>query len=255
MKVNRKSKPIKLDLNGSVTANENFKVLKDGSIEAYNGKFIGGIIQIKDNSSNGTSENIKMTNNNNSRVKSQIGSSGFIFESYNSALQFFNSLDDDGVLYFNINGGKNGSSKWNTSINMQCGNGNNDGVTGIFLTDKNVASTFVTPSEVKSPLLTQSSLAEYKKNFEKLEDNALKKLKEIDIYKYNLKCEKDTDKKHIGFVIGDNYNYSKEVTSVDNQGVDNYSFTSLCCKAIQELSEKVEQLQKEVKELKGGNNK
>lgn len=98
--------------------------------------------------------------------------------------------------------------------------------------------------------LTQTSLAEQKKNFEKMQDGAVDVLKNIDIYKYNLKCEKDTDKKHIGFVIGDKYNYSKEVTSLDNKGVDNYSFTSLCCKAIQELSQQVESLQNEIKILK-----
>lgn len=98
--------------------------------------------------------------------------------------------------------------------------------------------------------LTQTSQEKNKKNFEKLQDNALDILKTIDIYKYNLKNEKDTDKKHIGFVIGDNFNYSKEVTSLDNQGVDNYSFTSLCCKAIQELSAQVKELQKEISELK-----
>ena len=227
----------------------NFNVDKDGNMNCSNATITGGLIDIKDNSSNGSSGNIKMTNNNNSKTKSQLGSSGFLFESFNSALQFFNSLSNDGMLSFNMSGGKNGSSKWNTNINIQCGNGNNDGVTGIFLIDKNVASTSVTPSEVKSPLLTQSSLAEYKKNFEKLGDNALKILKEIDIYKYNLKCEKDTDKKHIGFVIGEDYNYSKEVTSLDNQGVDNYSFTSLCCKAIQEQQEIIEQLQNKINEL------
>lgn len=103
---------------------------------------------------------------------------------------------------------------------------------------------------ITTPYVTQTSLEENKKNFEKLQDNALETLKQIDIYKYNLKNEKDTDKKHIGFVIGDNFNYSKEVTSLDNQGVDNYSFTSLCCKAIQELNTQVEELQKEIRELK-----
>lgn len=101
--------------------------------------------------------------------------------------------------------------------------------------------------------LEQTSLATQKKNFERLQDNALETLKQIDIYKYNLKSEKDTDKKHIGFVIGDNFNYSKEVTSLDNQGVDNYSFTSLCCKAIQELSTKVEELENKIKEMEGNN--
>lgn len=98
--------------------------------------------------------------------------------------------------------------------------------------------------------LTQTSLEDKKKNFEKMHEKALEILNQIDIYKYNLKYEKDTDKKHIGFVIGDKYNYSKEVTSLDNKGVDNYSFTSLCCKAIQELSQQVEQLQDEMKVLK-----
>ncbi len=104
--------------------------------------------------------------------------------------------------------------------------------------------------QVMSPIISQISLEKYKKNFERLQDNALETIKNIDIYKYNLKSEKDTDKKHIGFVIGDNYNYSKEVTSIDNQGVDNYSFTSLCCKAIQELSQQVEELKKQLKEGK-----
>lgn len=108
----------------------------------------------------------------------------------------------------------------------------------------------ITNEEIIIPKVTQTSLAKSKKNFEKLQDNALETIKNIDIYKYNLKSEKDTDKKHIGFVIGDKYNYSKEVTSLDNKGVDNYSFTSLCCKAIQELSQQVELLQNEIKILK-----
>lgn len=113
-----------------------------------------------------------------------------------------------------------------------------------------IISTQIEYNQITTPSLIQTSLQESKKNFEKLQDNALNILKTIDIYKYNLRNEKDTDKKHIGFVIGDNFNYSKEVTSIDNKGVDNYSFTSLCCKAIQELSTKVEELQKEIKELK-----
>lgn len=100
--------------------------------------------------------------------------------------------------------------------------------------------------------LTQTSKEENKKNFEKMQDNALEIIKNIDIYKYNLKGEEDETKKHIGFVIGDNYNYSEEVTSTNNDGADIYSFVSLCCKAIQEQQKQIEELQKEIKELKGG---
>ena len=86
-----------------------------------------------------------------------------------------------------------------------------------------------------------------------MQNNALNIIRNIDIYKYNLKNEKDTDKKHIGFVIGDNYKYSKEVTSLDNTGVDTYSFVSLCCKAIQEQQKQIELLQEEINKLKGEN--
>ena len=114
-------------------------------------------------------------------------------------------------------------------------------------------STIVRASGITTPTMTQTSLESEKKNFEKLK-NALDIIKTIDIYKYNLKTENDKDKKHIGFVIGDKYNYSKEVTSLDNTGVDNYSFTSLCCKAIQEQQKQIEELKKEIDILKGEKN-
>lgn len=94
----------------------------------------------------------------------------------------------------------------------------------------------------------QSSLESKKKNFEKL-DNALDIIKNIDIYKYNMKTDKDTDKKHIGFVIGEDFNYSKEVTSKENDSVELYSYISVCCKAIQEQQEQIKQLQEKIKRL------
>ena len=134
-----------------------------------------------------------------------------------------------------------GDSTGHVTINSMAGGGNINivGSSGI---------TYVGNDRIETPTLIQTSLESQKKNFEKVQDNALEILKQIDIYKNNLKNEQDTDKKHIGFVIGDNYNYSKEVTSLDNKGVDNYAFTSLCCKAIQELSQKVEELENKLKE-------
>lgn len=125
----------------------------------------------------------------------------------------------------------------------------------------NYNSSSITPNEINTPKLTadeisapkinQSSLEEKKKNFEKMKDNAIEIINGIDIYRYNLKTENDKDKKHIGFVIGDKYNYSKEVTSLDNTGVDTYSFVSLCCKAIQELHAQIGNMHKEIEKLKG----
>ena len=96
--------------------------------------------------------------------------------------------------------------------------------------------------------VVQSSLENKKKNIEKL-DNALDIINNIDIYKYNFNDENDNTKKHIGFVIGDNYNYSKEVTSNKNDGVDIYSFVGVCCKAIQEQQKIIEDLQAKIQEL------
>lgn len=94
--------------------------------------------------------------------------------------------------------------------------------------------------------LTQTSKEEEKKNFKKLE-NALDIVKDVDIYEYNLKFEKDKDKKHIGFVIGDKYNYRKEITSSENDGVDTYSMISVLWQAVQEQQEQIEELKKKVK--------
>lgn len=96
--------------------------------------------------------------------------------------------------------------------------------------------------------LTQTSKESEKKNTEKYTESAIETLKNIDIYKYNFKNEDDNTKKHIGFVIGDNYKYSEEVTSNKNDGVDLYSFVSLCCKAIQEQQAEIEELKKRLEE-------
>ena len=94
--------------------------------------------------------------------------------------------------------------------------------------------------------LTQTSKEEEKKNFKKLK-NALDIVKDVDIYEYNLKFEKDKDKKHIGFVIGDKYNYRKEITSIENDGVDTYSMISVLWQAVKEQQEQIEELKKKVK--------
>lgn len=98
---------------------------------------------------------------------------------------------------------------------------------------------------IMTPYIQQTSLANKKKNFEKY-NNALEVIKNIDIYKYNLKAEEDGTKKHIGFVIGKDFKYSEEVTSRENDGADIYSFVSLCCQAIKEQQEEIEKLRKEI---------
>ena len=55
-------------------------------------------------------------------------------------------------------------------------------------------------------------------------------------------------------MIGDNYNYSHEITAVNEDGeeigVDNYSMTSLCLQAIKEQQEQIKLLKQEIELLK-----
>lgn len=112
-----------------------------------------------------------------------------------------------------------------------------------------VSETHVGYEGIRTPSLTQTSLASEKKNFEKLE-NAIDILNSTDIYKYNLRNQNDTDKKHIGFIIGDGFNYSSKITAVDREnneiGVDLYSMVSVLWKAVQEQQSLIEELRKEM---------
>ena len=96
--------------------------------------------------------------------------------------------------------------------------------------------------------LTQTSLENHKMNIERY-TGALKEIEKIDVYKYNLKVENKDTKKHIGFIIGDKYKYSKEITNNEDNGVDLYSMTSLCLQAIKEQQEIINNLQKKVSYL------
>lgn len=108
------------------------------------------------------------------------------------------------------------------------------------------ASYIDTDGDVYCNSVIPSSLEEKKKDFEKFE-NALEIVKDTDIYKYHFKNQKETDKKHIGFVIGENYKYRQELTDLDNKGVDLYSMISVLWRAVQEQQVEIEKLKKEVK--------
>lgn len=212
-----KIKADKININGVVSANGNLKVDTDGKVECTGITINGGTINLND--TKGLGNEFQITDNSQT-YKTMLGSS--IFQ-----MGFVDVLNEAGISMTT-------SETANPTIIIQ-----------------NTAGryTIIQGEGIETPKLTQTSLETQKKNFEKFNSNALDIIQQIELYKYNLKGEEGTEKKHIGFVIGDKYKYSKEVTSNDNTGVDLYSFVSVCCKAIQEQQEQINKLQNKIEEL------
>ena len=130
-----------------------------------------------------------------------------------------------------------------------------DNSSSIQLFGHNGSATTITDTGITTPTVTQTSKESAKKNIELYNENALDIVKQSEIYEYNFKFENDDDKKHIGFVIGDeggDYKTPNEVMSKDEEGIEQYNMTSILWKAVQEQQEIIEQMQKKIKELKEG---
>lgn len=212
--LNISSNNFNVDKNGNVTCT-NADV--SGSITSSNVNITGGNISLN---TQGGLDVMRVIRNNDTRTMAYMSDVSIGINNNNSTCTMY--ADNN---YASVNVSANGSSSSMSNLN------------------------------VITPELIQTSLAEQKKNFEKLQ-YGLNIIKNVDIYKYNLKTQKDTDKKHIGFVIGKDFKYSNEITAVDingkEVGVDTYSMISVSYKAIQELLEMIEQLQKEIQELRKG---
>lgn len=218
-KINQTAESITIDanrinINGTVSANGNFKVDTNGNMECNNGTFNGGKVILIDTSGVGNEFQIVSGFNNNS--KTMIGSSLFTMKS--------NALDPNGAnsIYFTT--------------------GTETGEADIGIIGPNNQRTIIKGSGITTPNVTQTSLEETKKNISKVEENALEIVKNAEIYNYNLKPEKDTDKKHYGFVIGEKYKTPKEVIASSGEGIDIYSMCSILWKAVQEQQKQIEEL-------------
>lgn len=125
---------------------------------------------------------------------------------------------------------------------------------GIFDTNSNIS--FLRADGNKSKLYVDEITAEtynnlskesLKENFKKYKD-ALSVIMNSEIYTFNFKNKKE---KKIGFVIpdlGGNFKTPDEVISSDKQGIELYTMSSIMWKAIQELNQKVEELENKLKE-------
>ena len=230
-----------VDKNGTVSCTN---ATVSGTITSNNATITGGMVQVSGGSNTGDSTglNLKVISDNTYNYSGFAPGFGIVRGQQSKYINF-QSDNDSNPAILTVNYDSNNyitatSGSWGSSI--ICHSASN--------------MTQISASGITTPTVTQTSREENKKNFEKLE-NALDILKATDIYKYNFKEQKDGEKKHIGFVIGENYNYSHEITAEDKDekeiGVDNYSMTSVLWKAVQEQQEIIENLQKQIDDLKG----
>lgn len=91
-----------------------------------------------------------------------------------------------------------------------------------------------------------TSLENIKKNITKFND-ALEIIKNSEIYEYNFKTEKDTDKKHVGFVIGDKYNTPNIVKSSTGEVIESYTMSSINWRALQQVIERLEIVERKIR--------
>lgn len=93
------------------------------------------------------------------------------------------------------------------------------------------------------------SLATFKENIQPWEESALDLINQATIYEYELKSdvENGIHRKRQGLVIGEGYDAPVKI--IDGNGVEQYLMNSWSWKAIQELSHKVDQLEKRLEEL------
>ena len=219
----------KINLTDGVIDTKNFKVDSTGNATMNNANITGGNITLSGDN-NTPKFRINNSNPNNSDMYSIYYPN--VIRMFKNNLATLTILNQTNIPQIGLFSANNTSQELHlTSIYINITDGTN--------------TTNIQASGITTPTVTQTSLEKYKKNFEKLE-NAKEILKNTDIYKYNLKSDKDTDKKHIGFVIGDKFNYSKDITSKDNDGVDIYSMVSVLWQVVKEQEEEIKLLKERI---------
>lgn len=119
-----------------------------------------------------------------------------------------------------------------------------------FMEGNNIG-TSITSTAVNSANFGKPSLAELKKNIVRIQKDALELIQNSDIYEYNYKTEKNGDKKHYGFVIGEEYKTPDEVLSKDKKAINIDNIAAIAWRGIQQIIEKLNSIEQKIKVLEG----
>jgi hypothetical protein len=203
-----------------------------GELKMYNstgklaGKFTGASIEMLDTT--GTFVNLYLkTQSNSGEVRTQSASGAYVNTRTNWV--YADAVD--------VNAGSNMYIRAASGYNVKAT------VTG-------TTSSYV---PVLASAFTVSSKEEWKTNIQKL-NSALSIVKQGEIHTYDWKADHEYYRegkiskiqKRYGFVIGDGYNTPDQLIGTDDEGIDLYSMNSLLWRAVQELSDTVDQLVKKI---------
>ena len=225
-----------LQLEGFTSINGNFTIDEEGNMICNDATINGAVI------ANG--ENFSVDEEGNVICKSaqmeNVVCENFIIK--NSTIQegFIELKSDSGEASFSVTDTSNDRVNSELSAMMLNFNSNqirNACMVGII---QNTGAGFVSvEGDIDCYVLHQNSLESIKKNISKF-SGGLDIVKNSDIYEYNFKIENDTDKKHIGFIIGENYKTPYEVLGNTGTNIEPYSAVSILWNAVQEQQKIIE---------------
>ena len=225
----------RIALEGYTTINDGFAVDEEGNMSCKDATFTGGNIELK---GDGESKELFAVYNDDESEMSFISSN---YISTSDAEESRRARLMCNQIYAGVQGYYGDASFGMYALS--------NGIAGLSVANSNGTSTSVNGAGITTPSVTQTSTEKGKKNFKKSKTGFTDIIKQGDIYEYNLKFEKDTDKKRLGFVIGDGYNVPSEVIAQDEDGEDIginlYSMCSVLWQAVKELTDEIEHLKEE----------
>lgn len=240
--INASANRITLNSNRLVVNSDNFKVAQDGTITATNGNFSGTITSSNATITGGKVQLLGGTSANPNFIVGNDTDNGCWIIPKQFSLKYGGSGES-----INMWADQDGTQFRMSSSTNDCGvNINLLNYGGEILFDVSEASF---SGKVYARQFIPNSKAEIKKDIKEFTDNPLDIINNTKVYEFNYK-QNPYKKKSIGFVIGKKYNISNEVTDDDENGINMYNVMGILWKAVQEQQQQIEQLKKEIEELK-----
>lgn len=226
-KISLDGKQINLTGDNISIESTNFNVDKDGNMTCNNANITGGNISL---SGGEDIPKLTISSNSNSQIRTEFSPTRqIVYYRGIGAIQMYAGTAIIGIVKYD-----DPSKKITLNPNISS-------------FEDGVNTTTIQPSGITTPKLTQTSLESIKKNISKFDKNATDIINNSDIYEYNLKSDKDEDKKMIGFIIGDKYKTPDEVIDKNGQAVSLYSAIGILWRGFQEREEIIKQLKEENK--------